>query len=162
MVQALIITLLIAAFPVASFVMNYNREAWWGTATRLVFDALLVVVIILIAGSAVGMLRRISRRSWLTSDGAALPSALEFSSLLLSYVVYVVSTVAVIFIVLLTFTDLNATFNGLVEFLVANEQEIIVTVAIVPAILFIVKLVDTIWRTSSSAPRSSISRSSSC
>ncbi|WP_019177322.1 mechanosensitive ion channel family protein [Methanomassiliicoccus luminyensis] len=145
MAQALIVALLlILAFVVASFVANFNDEPWWGAATRYVFDALLVLVIVVLAGFAVKVLRRISRRSRMTSDGAGLPSALEFSSLLLSYVVYILSTVLVLLIVLSALTDLQTTFDGLGNFLVANEQGILVTLAIVIGIAFVIKLVENI------------------
>lgn len=141
-----IISLLaISAYIVVSWTFRLTTDKFWPNLTIDVFKVLSIVIILLVARLFVLILGRVARRSRANAGGGTtMPSALEFSSLLLSYIIYVGSAILVLLILISMFIELNAAFDGLQEFLVKNEGSIAVTVAIIIGIFFAIKLVGTI------------------
>lgn len=141
-----IISLLaIAVYVVVSWTLRLTSDPFWPTLTVDVFKVLSIVIILLVARLIVLVLGRVARRSRANAGGGnAMPSALEFSSLLFSYIIYVGSAILVLLIVVSMFTKLDAVFKGLQNFLEINEPSIAVTVAIIVGIYFVIKLVETI------------------
>jgi small-conductance mechanosensitive channel len=91
------------------------------------------------------VLGRVARRSRTNAGaGRAMPSAVEFSSLLFSYIIYVGSAILILLIVVSMFTKLDSAFSSFETFLSSNEPSIAVTVAIIIGIYFAIKLVETI------------------
>ena len=141
-----IISLLaIAAYVVVSLTLRLTSDPFWPTLTIDVFKVLSIIIILLVARLIVLILGRVARRSRANAGGGtAMPSALEFSSLLFSYIIYIGSAILVLLIVVSMFTQLDAVFKGVQTFLEVNEPSIAVTVAIIVGIYFVIKLVETI------------------
>ena len=137
--------LVISAYIVVSWTLKLTSDQVWPALTVDVFKVMSIIIILLVARLIVLVLGRVARRSRANAGvGNSMPSALEFSSLLLSYIIYVGSAILVLLIILSMFTPLDMVFKGLQEFLVNNEGSIAVTVAIIVGLFFTVRLVDTI------------------
>ena len=141
-----IISLLaISTYAVVSIVLNWTESSYWPGITINVFKAFAIVVIFLVAQLMVLVLSRIARRSRANAGShKAMPSAMEFSTLLLSYVIYIGSIVIVLIVAISMFMSLDEVFDDLVGFLRVNESNIIVTVAIIVGIYLAIKVETTI------------------
>ncbi len=137
--------LFISAYVVVSWTFKLTSDPLWPTVTIDVFKVLTIIIVLLVARLIVLILGRVARRSRANAgSGKSMPSALEFSSLLFSYIIYVGSAILVLLIVVSMFTKLDAAFADLQKFLEVNEPTIAVTVAIIVGIFFAIKLVETI------------------
>jgi len=136
-----IISLLaISTYAVVSIVLNWTDYSWWPGLTINIFKAFAIIIIFLVA-----QLSRIARRSRANAGShKAMPSALEFSTLLLSYVIYIGSIVLVLLIAISMFMSLDKVFEDLMTFIEDNESNIIVTVAIIVGIYLAIKVETTI------------------
>lgn len=141
-----IISLLaISTYAVVSIVLNWTVHPLWPDITINVFKAFAIVIIFLVAQLMVLVLSRIARRSRATAGShKAMPSALEFSTLLLSYIIYIGSIVMVLLIAISMFISLDRVFDDLARFIEDNESNIIVTAAIMVGIYLAIKVETTI------------------
>ena len=73
-----------------------------------------------------------------------MPSALEFSTLLFSYIIYIGSIVMVLLIAISMFMSLDRVFDDLMMFIEDNEPNIIITAAIIVGIYLAIKVETTI------------------
>lgn len=135
----------ISTYAVVSIVLNWTTSPYWTGITINIFKAFAIIVIFLVAQLAVLVLSRVARRSRANAGShKAMPSAMEFSTLLISYVIYIGSIVMILLIAISMFMSLDQLFNNLAEFLKANESKIIVTVAIIIGIYLAIKVETTI------------------
>ncbi len=141
-----IISLLaISTYAVVSIVLNWTADPRWPGITVNVFKAFAIIVIFLVAQLMVLVLSRIARRSRANAGShKTMPSAMEFTTLLLSYVIYIGSIVVVLLIAISMFMPLDQLSNDLVNFLRTNESNIVVTVAIIVGIYLAIKVEVTI------------------
>lgn len=141
-----IISLLaISTYAVVSIVLKWTEAPNWPEVTIGVFKAFTIVVIFLVAQIMVLVLNRIARRSRANAGShKAMPSAMEFSTLLLSYIIYIGSIILVLLIAVSIFMSLDEVFNDLAAFLSANESNIIVTLAIIMGTYLAIKVETTI------------------
>ncbi|MDW5562840.1 MAG: mechanosensitive ion channel family protein [Methanomassiliicoccus sp.] len=141
-----IISLLaISTYAVVSLVLKWTENPDWPGITTNVFKAFAIVIIFLVAQLLVLVLSRIARRSRANAGShKAMPSAMEFTTLLLSYIIYIGSIVLVLLIAISMFMSLDKLFSDLAQFLSANESNIIVTVAIIVGIYLAIKVEETI------------------
>mgnify|MGYP005835647769 CR=1 FL=1 len=144
MVQVFIIMFLaIAGFVVVSLILGWTDLPAWMNLAQYILHAMFIVITVLVAMLVVRILRRVSRRSRIkAANGVTLPSAVEITSLALTYVIYIIAFIIVIFIILLDI-DLDVE-DAIGNFLVTNQPTIAVTLAIVVGIYFVTKLVETI------------------
>jgi small conductance mechanosensitive channel len=140
-----IVLLFILAFVLSQMWPEFNDQVWEPYFT--VFIQLVAILMVLIfAGLIVKILRHYSRRSRLAGKGAkkSSSSAMEITSLLLSYIVYIAAG-AVILIVLLTyFSDVNA-IEWLSQFWTDNAGRIEALIIFLVAVLIIVRLSNAIF-----------------
>jgi small-conductance mechanosensitive channel len=134
-----------ATFIVILEILRKAGDPQWIQAEMYLFDILAIIIIILVARLLVLVLRRIARRSRANvTAGKTLPSAVEFSSLLFSYIVYIGSIILVLLVILSAFINLDNAYSSMVEFVQNNSGNIAVTVVIVIGIYFVIKLEETI------------------
>jgi small-conductance mechanosensitive channel len=141
----IIIVLAFSAIYVASLISPYFRENVWESLLGYILEIILIIVVILLAMLIVRILRRLARRARIKSTtGETLhTSAVEFTSLFLSYVVYVAGSIIVIIIALSMIPGLDP-ISALEKFFADNVAGIGSTIVIVIAIYFIVKLIEAI------------------
>jgi small-conductance mechanosensitive channel len=146
MALVFIVSLLaISTYAVVSIVLNWTTSPYWPGITINVFKAFAIVVIFLVAQLMVLVLSRIARHSRANAGShKAMPSAMEFTTLLLSYVIYIGSIVMVLLIAISMFMNLDDVFRDLVKFLDDNRSNIIVTAAIIVGIYLAIKVEATI------------------
>jgi small conductance mechanosensitive channel len=140
-----IVLLFILAFVLSQMWPEFNDQVWEPYLT--VFVKLVAILMVLIfAGLIVKVLRHFSRRSRLAGKGAkkSSSSAMEITSLLLSYIVYIAAG-AVILIVLLTyFSDVNA-IEWLSQFWTDSAGRIEALIIFLVAVLITVRLSNAIF-----------------
>ncbi len=147
MVQVLLLLInAVYGFYVVSLFLGWTSDPNWLVVMTNVERVALIIVIFLVAMLLVRILRRMARRARIrTTTEKALPSALEFTGLFLSYLIYVLAAVIIMLIILSAFPEINISESIGSFFSNPNNQtEIGVTIAIVIAIYFIVKLVETV------------------
>jgi small conductance mechanosensitive channel len=143
-------TLVIVLLYVAGFVL---AQVWpdfknlvWDPYYFYILDLIFICSVLLVAGLIVKVLRRISRKARVTSkDTKGLQgSAVEFTSLLLSYIVYVIAAI-IIFIVLLSFVPNLNPAQAMQDFLAANGTKLGATIVFIIAVVAVVKLAQAIF-----------------
>ncbi|MDD1767874.1 MAG: mechanosensitive ion channel [Methanomassiliicoccales archaeon] len=141
----IIIVLVFFAIYVASLISPFFKEFVWESLLGYILDIILIIVVVLLAMLIVKILRRLSRRARIKSTtGETLhTSAVEFTSLFLSYVVYIISSIIVIIIALAMIPGIDP-ISALGDFLENNVAGIMSTIVIIIAIYFVVKLVEAI------------------
>ena len=142
MVKAtIVIVLLYVAGFVLAQVWSDFRTTIWDPYYYFFLDLIFIGAVLLIAGLIVKVLRRISRKARITSkDTKGLQgSAVEFTSLLLSYVVYVAAAI-IILIVLLSFIPNLDPVQAFEDFLAANGTKVGATIVFLIAVVAVVKL----------------------
>ncbi len=147
MVQVFIILIIgVYGFFVVSLFLGWTSDPLWMALMANIERVALIIVIFLIAMLAVRILRRMARRARIrTTTDKALPGALELTGLFLSYLIYIVTAIVIMLIILSAFPEINI-MKGVQDFFsnTNNQTEIGVTIAIVIAIYFVVKLVETV------------------
>jgi small conductance mechanosensitive channel len=141
-----IISLLaMTAYVVFSAVFNWNEDPSWSWITEDVFKLFAIVVIALVARITVLVLSRIARHHRAATTGTkTAPYALEFSTLLLSYVIYIGSIIVILAIAISMFTSLDTVMDAIVNFIEDNEANIVVTVAIIVGIYLSIRITESI------------------
>lgn len=141
----IIIVLVLSSIYVASLISPYFREHVWESSFGYILDIILIVVVILVAMLIVRILRRIARRARIKGDGEQTfhTSAIEFTSLFLSYIIYIIGATIVIVIALSMIPGIDPV-SAVEDFLASNIAGIGSTAVIVVAIYFIVKLIEAI------------------
>jgi len=141
-----IISLLaISTYAVVSLVLDWTTSPYWPGVTVNVFKTFAIIIIFLVAQLIVLVLSRVARRSRATAGShKTMPSALEFTTLLLSYFIYIGSIIMILLIAISMFTSLDELSNDLVSFLNYNKSNIVVTVAIIVGIYLAIKVEATI------------------
>ncbi|MGD0057667.1 MAG: hypothetical protein ABSB83_07505, partial [Methanomassiliicoccales archaeon] len=117
----IIIVLAFSAIYVASLISPYFRENVWESLIGYILDIILIIIVILVVMLIVRILRRLARRARIRSTtGETLhTSAIEFTSLSLSYVVYIVGSIIVIIIALAMIPGIDP-ISALGKFLEVN------------------------------------------
>ncbi|MBI0584738.1 MAG: mechanosensitive ion channel family protein [Methanomassiliicoccus sp.] len=137
-----IISLLaISTYVVLSIVLKWTTHPSWPGITINIFKLLAILIILLVAQLLVLILNRIARRSRANAGShKAMPSALEFSTLLVSYTIYIGSIILVLLIAASMFMSLDEVFGGIVEFIQDNKARLIVTALIIVGIFLAIRL----------------------
>lgn len=147
MVKATLVIVLafVAGFVLAQVWPDFNT-AIWQPYYGFILDLIFICAVLLVAGLIVKVLRRISRKARITSkDTKGLQgSAVEVTSLLLSYVVYIAAAVLILLVLLSFVPNLHAD-ETLQQFLEANGTKIGTTVVFIIAIVAVVKLSQAIF-----------------
>ncbi len=141
----IIIVLVFSAIYVASVISPYFRENVWESLIGYILEIILIIVVILLAMLFVRILRRLARRARIKSTtGETLhTSAVEFTSLFLSYLVYIIGAIIVITIALAMIPGVDP-ISELGDFLQNNIPGIGSTIIILVAVFFIVRLIEAI------------------
>jgi small-conductance mechanosensitive channel len=141
----IILVLTFSTLWTASLISEDFREDFWNPIYGYALDIILVAVIVMIAMLIVRILRRLARRARIKSntETSIHPSAVEFTSLFMSYVVYALTGLIVIIILISLIPNLDL-YDSVVFFLQENGGELAVTAAIVIAIYFLDRLVEAI------------------
>jgi small-conductance mechanosensitive channel len=140
-----IVLLYVAGFVLAQVWPDFNSMVW-EPYYYYILDLIFICAVLLVAGLIVKVLRRISRKARITSkDTKGLQgSAVEFTSLLLSYVVYVAAAI-IILVVLLSFVPDLHPGQDLEDFLAANGTKIGATIVFIIAVIAVVRLSQAIF-----------------
>lgn len=142
-----VIVIVLAFFTiyVASLISPFFKEHVWESLLGYILDIILIIIVVLLAMLIVRILRRLSRRARIKSTtGETLhTSAVEFTSLFLSYVVYIVGSIIVIIIALAMIPGLDPV-SALGGFFEDNVAGIGSTIVIIVAVYFVVKLTESI------------------
>lgn len=144
--SAMVITLLFLTAYVLSQIWADFNDMVWSVYLGVFVQLAIIVLVLMFAGLIVKVLRHISKRSRLSKKGSKglSGSAVEFTSLLLSYVVYVAAAVVVL-VVLLTYVQSVNAVEALADFWDANHVRIEALVVFLVAIVFVVRLVNAIF-----------------
>lgn len=138
---ALIIVIATATLYTAALISDVFRESVWEPFMGYILDIILIILVVMIAMLIVRILRRIARMARIRATGerSLHPSAVEFTSLFTSYIVYLVTTIIVILIFLSLFPDVKP-LEAMEDFLAQNGGGLASIIAIVIAIYFVIKL----------------------
>jgi len=141
----IIIVLAFFAIYVASLISPFFKEYVWESLLGYILDIILIIIVVLLAMLIVKILRRLARRARIKSTtGETLhTSAVEFTSLFLSYVVYVIGSIIVIIIALAMIPGIDP-ISAVEKFFEDNVAAIGSTIVIVIAVYFVVKLIEAI------------------
>jgi small-conductance mechanosensitive channel len=97
---AILIALSVSTLYVSSLIWEWVDENIWDPYAGLVLDLILVAAVILTGMLVVRIFRRLARLSRIRAASEGMqPSAVEYTSLALSYLVYLMTTVVVLIIV---------------------------------------------------------------
>lgn len=142
---SIIIILLFAIFYTASLLSEWFHDNIWQPSSGYALDVILVVIVVMMAMLIVRILRRIARRARIkSSTGDSIhPSAVEFTSLFMSYIVYAVTAVIVILILISMVPDFNLV-AAIEDFIAQNGGNLMITIIIVIAIYFLDRLIEAI------------------
>jgi small-conductance mechanosensitive channel len=136
---------LLCTYIVISIILNLTSDPSWGGVTNPLFKLFTIIIIILASRLAVMVLNRMVRKHRADRMGGnAMPAALEFSTLLLSYAIYIISAILVLLMAFSIFMNLNTLFGDITDFLSSKEPDILATLAIVIGIYLAIKMEETI------------------
>jgi small-conductance mechanosensitive channel len=142
-----IILALLGAFVVSQIWAEFNIAIWTPFAGYII-DIVIMIAVVLVAMFIVKELRHISRRARMTMiDTQALHgSFVEFTSLLLGYVVYIAASIILILILLSFFQNVRP-IDQLSEFLSVpeNAAKIGTTIVLLIAIFIVIRLIEAIF-----------------
>ncbi len=142
---SIVIVFLFSIIYAASLVSEWFSEYFWQPFSGYVIDIIVIVIVVMIAMVIVRILRRVAKRARIKSstEESIHPSAVEFTSLSMSYVVYVVTGAIVILILLSMIPDFNLG-NAIEGFITENGGSLMITVVIVIAIYFLDRMIEAI------------------
>ncbi len=138
---AFIIVIGTATLLTASIISDAFKEVVWDPFLGYILEIILIVVIVMVAMLIVKILRRLAKmaRIRVSDEKTIHPSAVEFTSLLVSYVVYIITAIIVILIFISMFPDINVHEN-MADFFANNVAEFALIAAIIISIYFLIKL----------------------
>jgi small-conductance mechanosensitive channel len=141
----IIILALLGLYVISQIWADFNTTVWTPVAAYII-DIVIMIATILVAMLIVKELRHISRRARMTMiDTQALHgSAVEFTSLLAGYIVYI-SAGAIVVLIMLSFVQSVSPVDQLSEFITANGAKIGTTLVLLIAIFIVIRLVDAIF-----------------
>jgi small-conductance mechanosensitive channel len=142
---AIVIILLVSLFFIASLLSEWFFENVWTPFLGYILDIIFIVVVVMVAMLIVRVLRRLARRARIksSSEESIHPSAVEFTSLFMSYVVYAATGVLVILILISMVPNFNLA-AAIEDFIAQNAGSLMITGVIVVAIYFLDRLVEAI------------------
>ena len=147
MVMAMtLIALVYYGLYVLSLISEFIKVNFWDPYYTYILDLILIAFILLVAMLIVRLLRRVARKARMTMmDGNAFRgSAVEFTSLLLSYVVYVAAAVIVLLLLMKFFLNIEP-WESIQDFLNKSGTKIGIIVVFVLAIFVVVKIMGAIF-----------------
>ncbi|MCU0860988.1 MAG: mechanosensitive ion channel family protein [Methanomassiliicoccales archaeon] len=143
---AMIITVLFLLGFVLSQTWGDFNDLLWEPYLTIFIQLAIIFMVVLFAGLIARILRNFSKRSRLRSAGKGVQgsSAMEFTSLLLSYIVYIGAAVLVL-VVLLTFvSDIDA-MEALSAFWEENGTKLEALVIFLVAVYLVIRLINAIF-----------------
>lgn len=138
---AFIIVIATATLFTASVISDAFKESIWDPFMGYILEIIFIVVIVMVAMLIVKILRRLAKMARIRASGEKTihPSAVEFTSLLFSYVVYIVTAIIVILIFISMFPDINV-YENMADFFAQNVAEFALIATIIISIYFLIKL----------------------
>ncbi len=142
----MVVVLLFLVALVLSQLWSEFDEKVWAPYIDVFLKLVAILVVLMFAGLIVKILRHFSRRSRIAGKGSKGKSsrAVEFTSLLLSYVVYVAAAVFVLLVLLTYFADVDAV-NWLTQFWDVNAGRIEALLVFWVAVILVVRLSNAIF-----------------
>ncbi|MDH7508548.1 MAG: mechanosensitive ion channel family protein [Methanomassiliicoccales archaeon] len=142
----IVIFLIFSLIYVTSFVSEFFRENIWNFYSGYMIEIIFIIVLLLLAILVGKILRRISKSARVRSlkDGTIHTSAVEFTTLFLSYVLYVIVAIIILFVLISMIPGVDP-YTGLAVFLERNQVALVSTFIIILAIYLIVKLIEAIF-----------------
>jgi small-conductance mechanosensitive channel len=141
----IIIFLIFSLIYVASFVSEFFKENIWNYFSGYIIEIIFIIVLLLLTILAGKILRRISKNARIRSlkDGTIHTSAVEFTTLFLSYVLYIIVAAIILFVLISMIPGVDP-YTALADFLEKNQAAIVSIFIIILAIYLIVKLIEAI------------------
>lgn len=141
----IIIFLIFSLIYVASFVSEFFKENIWNYFSGYIIEIIFIIILLLFTILAGKILRRISKNARIRSlrDGTIHTSAIEFTTLFLSYILYIIVAAIILFVLVSMIPGVNP-YAALIDFLEKNQAAIVSTFIIIIAIYLIVKLIEAI------------------
>lgn len=138
--------LFLCCYVVVSLVFHLTNHPDWPEVTSALFKLFAMLIIILAARLVVMVLNRMARKHGTeTAPGKKMPAALEYSAVILSYVIYIVSSILVLLLAISIFTkDLDLVFSNIGTFISAKNPAILGTIAVIVGIYLAIKMEETI------------------
>ena len=138
--------LFLCCYVVVSLVFHLTTHPDWPEVTSAVFKLFAMLIIILAARLVVMVLNRMARKHGTeTAAGTRMPAALEYSAVILSYIIYIVSSIVVLLLAVSIFTeDLDLLFSNIGAFLSTKNPAILGTIAVIVGIYLAIKMEETI------------------
>ncbi len=156
---SIVIVLLFALSYGISLLSDWFNDYVWNPFSGYALDIIVIVIVVMIAMLIVRMLRRVARRARIkSSTGESIhPSAVEFTSLFMSYVVYAITGAIIILILISMVPDFNLG-EAVQEFMAQNGGSLMTTIVIIIAIYFLDRMVEAIledfkFRTNKFSPK---------
>jgi len=142
---AIVIILLVSLFFAASILSEWFRENVWVPFLGYALDIIFIVIVVMVAMLIVRVLRRLAKRARIksSSEESIHTTAVEFTSLFMSYVVYAVTGILVILILISMVPNFNLA-AAIEEFIGENAGSLMITAIIVVAIYFFDRMVEAI------------------
>lgn len=138
--------LFLCCYVVLSLVFHLTTNSAWPEVTSGVFKLFAMLIIILAARLVVMVLNKLARKH--RTDGAGskgMPAALEYSAVIVSYAIYIVSSIIVLLLAVSIFTkDLDLVYNNLGTFISEKNPAILGTIAVIVGIYLAIKMEETI------------------
>lgn len=142
----IIIVLVLLGLYVVSQIWADFYAVIWAPVASYIIDIVIMIAVVLVAMLIVKELRHISRRARMNMiDTQALHgSAVEFTSLLAGYIVYIAAS-AIVVLILLSFVQSVTPVEQLSEFITDNGTKIGTTIVLLIAIFIVIRLVEAIF-----------------
>jgi small conductance mechanosensitive channel len=142
----MIVVLVFLLAYVLSLLWPEFNDLVWVPYLDLALKLVIILVVLMFAGLIAKVLRHFSRRSRIASKGVKgrSGSAVEFTSLLLSYIVYVAAAVVVLIVLMTYFADIN-TLDWLSQFWDENASRIEALFVFWVAVILITRLTNAIF-----------------
>jgi len=140
-----VVLLFLVALVLSQMWPEFNDQVWV-PYLEIFLKLVVILVVLMFAGLIVKVLRHFSRRSRIAGKGGKgkSGSAVEFTSLLLSYIVYVAAAVVVMIVLLTYFADVDA-IDWLSQFWDDNSSRIEALLVFLVAVIFIARLSNAIF-----------------
>ena len=140
--SVIVILLAFLSGYVSSLVWVDFKDQVWTPYLNVIIDVIIIAVIILVAMLIVHLLRRIAKRERMTKREVSTfgRSTVEMTSLVMSYVVYLIA-VALTLIILITLIPTLNPYQAAVDFLNRNGTVVGTIIVIIVAIILVMRLI---------------------
>lgn len=143
---AMVITILFLLGFVLSHIWADFKDLLWEPYLAIFIQLTIILMVVLFAGLIARMLRNYSKRSRLRSAGKSAQGsrAVEFTSLLLSYIVYIGAALLVLIVLLAFVSDIDA-MEALSAFWEENGTKLEALAIFIVAVFLLIRLINAIF-----------------